>query len=53
MEVAEIKIQPILSRHSFSLWPNIEKDDDLLMLEQVLEDIEKGVFEYKKNSIAL
>ena len=44
-ETNEIKIQPILSGHSFSLWPTIEKDDDLLLLEQVLVDIEKGVFE--------
>ncbi|KNC21376.1 hypothetical protein FF38_12532 [Lucilia cuprina] len=29
-----------LSRQSISLWPNIEQDQDLLLLEQVLQDIE-------------
>lgn len=31
-----------LPRQSISLWPNIEEDQDLLLLEQVLQDIERG-----------
>lgn len=31
-----------LTRKSISFWPSMEKDKDLLLLEQVLEDIERG-----------